>query len=95
MHMLLASPDVVAADAVASACMGIEDVLDVSTTRLAQYAGLGTADLRNVDLRGAPVATVQRKFVLPRPTVNLSIATWSGHTGMSTRSLVAHAPCVG
>lgn len=65
MNILLASPDVVAVDAVASACMGIEDVLDVPTTRIAQHDGLGTADLAQIDVRGASIEKVERKFALP------------------------------
>ena len=66
MQLLLASRDVVAVDAVASACMGIEDVLDVTTTRLAQHDGLGVADLSRIEVRGAAsVESVRRKFRLP------------------------------
>ncbi len=65
MNILLASPDVVAVDAVASACMGIDDVLDVTTTRLAQHNGLGTADLKRIEVRGVSIQEVKRKFLLP------------------------------
>jgi uncharacterized protein (DUF362 family) len=65
MNIILAGPDVVAVDAVASACMGIEDPLDVPTTRLAAYAGLGTADLAKIEVRGQNIESVRKKFVLP------------------------------
>lgn len=65
MNILLAGSDVVAVDAVASACMGIEDVLDVSTTRIAQHNGLGTADLSQIEVRGVSIEAVKRKFLLP------------------------------
>ena len=65
MNVLLASADVVAIDAVASACMGIEDVLDVTTTRIAQHDGLGTADLSQIEVRGAAIDSVKKKFLLP------------------------------
>jgi uncharacterized protein (DUF362 family) len=64
-NLILAGADVVAVDAVASACMGIEDPLDVQTTRLAAYAGLGTADLGNIEVVGRNIPEVQRKFLLP------------------------------
>ena len=65
MGLLIASTDVVAADAVATACMGIEDVLDVTTTRLAQYDGIGCADLEAIRVVGARVEDVKEKFLLP------------------------------
>lgn len=65
MNLILAGTDVVAVDTVASACMGMEDPLDVQTTRLAAYAGLGTADLGNIEIRGKSIKEVQRKFMLP------------------------------
>jgi uncharacterized protein (DUF362 family) len=65
MNLLLAGPDMVAVDAVAAACMGISDVLDVQTIRLAQYAGLGVADLDRIEVRGAPIDEVRRDFELP------------------------------
>jgi uncharacterized protein (DUF362 family) len=65
MNLILAGDNVVAVDAVASAVMGIEDPLDVQTTRLAAYAGLGTADLENIEVRGKSIQEVQRKYLLP------------------------------
>jgi uncharacterized protein (DUF362 family) len=65
MGLLIASRDTVAADAAASYCMGIDDVLDVTTTRLAQHDGLGVADLNRIELCGASVEAVRRKFALP------------------------------
>jgi uncharacterized protein (DUF362 family) len=65
MNLILAGADVVAVDAVSSAIMGIEDPLDVQTTRLAAYAGLGTADLGSIEVVGKSIAEVQRKFILP------------------------------
>lgn len=65
MNLLIASADVVAADSVATACMGIEDVLDVTTTRLAQFDGLGNADLDKIQVVGAQIDTVKEKFILP------------------------------
>lgn len=65
MGLLIASADVVAADAVATACMGIQDVLDVATTRLAQYDGIGCADLDTIQVVGAPIQEVKESFLLP------------------------------
>ena len=65
MHTILAGADMVAVDAVAAACMGIEDVLDVQATRLAAYAGLGVADLNQIQVLGASIDQVKREFMLP------------------------------
>jgi uncharacterized protein (DUF362 family) len=80
MNLILAGADVVAVDAVASACMGIEDPLDIPTTRLAAYAGLGTADLGNIEVVGKSIQDVQRKFFLPiifsKPLDRFVIGFW-------------------
>lgn len=65
MNMLIASRDVVAADAVAAACMGIDDVLDVTAIRLAQHDGIGTADPDKITVLGAAIADIREKFRLP------------------------------
>ncbi|MBQ9562463.1 MAG: DUF362 domain-containing protein [Lachnospiraceae bacterium] len=65
MNMLLASRDVVAVDAVTTACMGIEDVLWVGTTRIGQYDGIGVADLNEIDIIGPSIDEVKEKFLLP------------------------------
>lgn len=65
MNMMIASRDVVAADAVATACMGIEDVLLVGTTRLGQYDGIGNADLDKIEVVGPSIDQVKERFVLP------------------------------
>lgn len=65
MNMLIASSDVVSADSVATACMGIKDVLDVGTTRLAQYDGIGNADIDRIEVVGAQIDDVKEDFLLP------------------------------
>lgn len=65
MNMLVASGDLVSADAVAAACMGIEDVLDVTTIRLAQFYKMGNGDLDKIEVRGKTIDEVKQKFVLP------------------------------
>jgi len=65
MNMLIASRDVVAADAVAASCMGIDDVLDVTAIRLAQHDRIGVADLDKITVKGAALADVREKFKLP------------------------------
>jgi len=45
--------------------MGIENPLVVSTTRLAGHDGLGTANPFLIDVVGAPISEVKRKFQLP------------------------------
>ncbi len=65
MNMLIASADIVAADAVASACMGIEDVLDVTSIRLAQHDRIGNADLDKIEVIGPRIDDVKEDFLLP------------------------------
>ncbi len=68
LNTIVASPDVVAADAVSCACMGMKDVLDVTTTRLAQFYDLGNADLDKIDVVGAPIESVATyEFQWPTP----------------------------
>ena len=65
LNTILAGADMVAVDAVAAACMGLEDVLDVQATRLAAYAGLGVADLNQIQVVGTPIDEIRREFVWP------------------------------
>ena len=65
MGVIMASTDTVALDCIASMCMGIENPLVVSTTRLAGHDGLGTANPFLIDVVGTPVSEVKRKFQLP------------------------------
>lgn len=65
MNMLIAGHDMIAVDAVASACMGIDDPLDVTATRLGQHAGFGCADLNKIKVVGAQIRDVREKFIYP------------------------------
>ena len=65
MGVIMAGTDTVALDCIASMCMGIENPLIVSTTRLAGHDGLGTANPFLIDVVGTPVSEVKRKFQLP------------------------------
>ena len=65
MGLIMASHDTVALDAVASMCMGIDNPMLVSTTRMAGYDGLGTANPFLIDVAGATVAEVRKQFRLP------------------------------
>jgi len=66
MNLILASKDAVAIDAVACAVMGIEDPLDVTTTRLGQFEGLGVGDISKIVVKGNTIEEVKKKFKLPR-----------------------------
>jgi uncharacterized protein (DUF362 family) len=67
-NTIVASPDVVAADAVSCACMGMKDVLDVTTTRLAQFYGMGNANLDKIDVVGASIESVAtHDWIWPTP----------------------------
>ena len=46
MNLYIASADVVAADSVAIACMGIEDVFSVAFNRIADYDAVGNGSWR-------------------------------------------------
>jgi len=86
MGLILASPDAVALDAVAGAVMGL-DPGEVDTTRLAGEAGLGEADLANIEVLGESIASVRRPFA--KPDVDLSEDKFPGlrlHAGDYCRS---------
>ncbi|MBW1960859.1 MAG: DUF362 domain-containing protein [Deltaproteobacteria bacterium] len=61
LKLILSSTDTVALDAVASSIMGL-DPFEVTTTRIAHTAGLGTADLNNISIRGRQIDEVRRSF---------------------------------
>lgn len=71
--IILASPDSVALDTVTQAIMGLKP-FDVPTTRAAATRGLGTADLRKIELGGESLEEVAvENFVLPSNAVVRSI----------------------
>lgn len=59
-NMVIASDDMVAADAVASACMGL-DPSKVLHIKWAEERGLGTCDLPKIEVRGAGIEEVRVK----------------------------------
>ena len=65
MGIIMASADPVALDAIASMCMGIDNPLVVGTTRIAAHDGLGVANPFLIELVGAPMHEVRKKFQLP------------------------------
>jgi uncharacterized protein (DUF362 family) len=65
MNLVVASKDVVAADAVASAVMGI-DPFEVTTTRLAHTEGMGVGDLDSIEISGRGIDEVKRYFHRPK-----------------------------
>lgn len=67
--VLVASADIVAADAAASAVMGL-DPLEVETTRIADLEGLGVGRLEQLDVVGASIEDVRRPF--RRPDIRLT-----------------------
>lgn len=64
MNILLAGKDVVATDAVACACMGI-DPFDVSAVRIADYDGIGCGRLEEIQIAGESVESVRQVFRYP------------------------------
>lgn len=65
MNLIIASTDVVAADAVASAVMGI-DPFEVATTRLAHADGIGVGNLDSIEVKGKSIEQVRRYFQRPK-----------------------------
>ena len=65
MGVIMASADTVALDSIASMCMGIDNPLVVSTTRLAAHDGLGTANPFLIEVVGETIAAVRKQFLLP------------------------------
>jgi len=61
MGLVLAGDNIVAVDAVASACMGI-DPMEVPTTQIATYQGLGPAALHEITVKGENIKEVMRPF---------------------------------
>jgi len=59
--LILAGDNIVAVDAVASACMGI-DPMEVPTTQIATYQGLGPAALHEITVKGENVKEIMRPF---------------------------------
>jgi uncharacterized protein (DUF362 family) len=65
-NVILASADQVAIDAVAAKLMGFDPLKDVKFIRLAHEHGLGTGDVREIDIVGEPeLAEESWKFVGP------------------------------
>ena len=65
MGVIMVGYDTVALDSVASMCMGIDNPLAVSTTRLAAHDGLGTGNPFMIEVAGESIASVKKKFQLP------------------------------
>ena len=61
MNLVIAGTDPVAVDAVGAAVMGISPE-SVKHLRLAMEKGLGTCDLKEIEVLGEPVEKVKRKF---------------------------------
>jgi len=59
--IIVASKDLVAADAVASRIMGYEPE-EVRITKFAAERGLGEIDLNNIEIKGESIESVQRRF---------------------------------
>ncbi len=77
MDLIIASTDIVAADAVATAIMGYHPLFAPST-QVGVWMGLGTADLTQIDVRGQKIEDVKSpfaqpilRFVSPHPNVRV------------------------
>ncbi|MHA1360119.1 MAG: DUF362 domain-containing protein [Candidatus Helarchaeota archaeon] len=68
MGVVIASPDFVAADAIAMEVMGL-NVLEQPGDTLASWRGLGTVDLKKIDVKGNKISDVKKYFL--RPNINI------------------------
>lgn len=68
MNLIMASEDCVALDAVATAVMGF-DPLEIETTRIANYEGLGVGNLNDIEVKGVPIEAIKRSFRRPSPDI--------------------------
>lgn len=64
MNLVIASPDLVAADTVATQVMGFNPQ-SITHLTLAQEKGLGTSDMERIEVKGKQIAEVMRKFQPP------------------------------
>lgn len=64
MDLIIAGTNIVAVDTVATAVMGI-DPSKVGYLKLAEEKGLGTANLREIEVVGEKIENVKRKFKIP------------------------------
>jgi len=65
MGLIIASRDVVAADAVASAVMGFDPLDEITHIRIAHMEGVGVGDLNRIVVKGRSVSEVRRVFKRP------------------------------
>lgn len=61
MDLIIAGRDMVAVDAVTCTIMGVEPMED-GCVRVAAESGIGTADLKQIEVVGEPIANVKRRF---------------------------------
>ena len=80
MNMYLGSKDMIAADSVSTSCMGF-DPLDITTTRLGEFEGLGNANPNHIEVVGKQIEDVKEIFLPPitftKPYDRLLIGTLS------------------
>lgn len=74
-RIIISGTDTVAVDAVAGDIMGLEN-LEVDTTRIAHEQGLGVGDIRSVQVLGAKLDDVRRRFA--RPDIAISEERFPG-----------------
>ncbi len=89
MNTIVASADIVAADAVSARLMGLNPD-DVEHLTLAAYKGLGQCDLENIKVNGNPIEQVARRF-------EKCPADWGkwgeqGHYGQGARTWLLKGP---
>lgn len=64
MHVVVCSPDLVAADTVARVIMGFS-AEEVTHIEMASSAGLGSSDMKTIKVVGEPLKSVEREFKKP------------------------------
>ena len=89
MNTIIASADIIAADAVSAWTMGLNP-FDIEYLTLGAFRGLGQVDPERIKVKGDPVARIQRRFVK-------SPADWGqmgeyGHYGQGCRTWLVKGP---
>lgn len=65
MDIVIAGTDVVAVDATAARCMGIDPMDEIIHIRTAHAVGLGTADEAKIEVLGTPIKECMKRFKRP------------------------------
>jgi len=100
-HLLVAGKNVVCVDAVGAAAMGFDPMADRgtapferadSTLRLAEELGVGTRDLKRIEVVGAKISEVAFDFRKSRPDADGKPGGWPGRSAGQRQGAPGQAP---